>query len=210
MEKKLILGPAGEIELALHMSLSATADFLLVCHPHPLYGGTMDNKVVTTIAKTYLDLGINVVRFNYRGVGNSQGEYGDITGEVKDGSAVIKWLQSQFQVERIFLAGFSFGAYIAAKQVELFASSSLVFPHILLVAPSVEHSPFNELGDLPAATTVIMGGLDEIVPFEAVSDWVANQNPKPEMITFEQATHFFHGQLINLKKQIKSTLAAYV
>lgn len=211
MEKILIKGPAGQLEAVLHLAKRENSDFLIICHPHPQFGGTMDNKVVTTAAKTYLDLGINVIRFNYRGVGDSQGEYGDISGEVGDGLAVIKWLESHYPVSRIFLAGFSFGAYIAAKlaaTITTDTNSAIQVPHLLLIAPSVENSPFELAESLAAPCTVIMGQQDEVVPYESVETWVAQQAQatEVELIALPKASHFFHGQLIAMKNHVKRVL----
>jgi alpha/beta superfamily hydrolase len=213
MEKIVISGPLGELQAALHMATTETKDFLIICHPHPQFAGTMDNKVVTTVAKTYLDLGINVIRFNYRGVGESQGSYGEIEGEVEDTLAVFDWLDSQYDVSRVFLAGFSFGAYIAAKVGLTLTECSaydIKVPHLLLVAPSVESSPFELATPLAAPCTVLMGRQDEIVPFDTVERWVQGQAPVLEFIELPEATHFFHGQLMVLKNYVKQVLKKFI
>ncbi len=114
MEKVIIEGPVGVLQGAMHL-VEGSDDYLIICHPHPLFDGTMDNKVVTTVTRTYLDMGINVLRFNFRGVGQSAGKYGHVEGEVADCEAVLTWLSERHNIKRLFLAGFSFGCYVAAK-----------------------------------------------------------------------------------------------
>ncbi len=216
METLFIDGPAGKLEVALHLNGQAD-DFLIICHPHPLFDGTMNNKVVTTVAKTYLDSGINVVRFNFRGVGKSEGEYGEIKGEVDDCLAILKWLKQEHAVKRLFLAGFSFGAYVAAKvahtmntQSEALQREALELAHLLLVAPSVLNSPFDQALPLSCPTSVIMGRQDEVVAFDDVSNWADGLYPPVEFVELPDATHFFHGQLVILKKELKQILQPYL
>lgn len=209
MEKIDVEGPEGRIQAVLHQAKTPSSDVLIVCHPHPLFGGTMDNKVVTTIGKTFLDNGMNVMRFNYRGVGESQGRYGDMRGEVEDALAVFEWLNQHHEVDRLFLAGFSFGSYIAAKTAQVLVQRGVKVPHLLMVAPSVEHSPFELATPLAAPCTVIMGKLDELVPFDAVQAWVHAQNSEINLLVMPEATHFFHRQLIKLKAGIEGVLSQY-
>ncbi len=215
MEKIVINGQTGALQAAWH-PVKDSEDVLIICHPHPLYDGTMDNKVVTTVARSYLDLGINVLRFNFRGVGQSEGQYGEITGEVQDCQSVLSWLVQHHKVKRLFLAGFSFGAYIAAKTAfdlkhgDSEVSPKFIMEHLLLVAPSVINSPFDQATPLVCPTTVIMGGQDEVVPFEAVSDWSEALYPPAQFIDMPEASHFFHGQLVLLKQEVKGTLAPHL
>jgi alpha/beta superfamily hydrolase len=213
MQKTVIQGPSGSLQALLHMAKTESTDFLIICHPHPQFSGTMDNKVVTTVAKTYLDLGINVIRFNYRGVGESQGEYGEVEGEVEDALAVLAWLKANHSVSRVFLAGFSFGAYIAAKvafTISADVNSKVNVPHLLLIAPSVENSPFDLATPLAAPCSVLMGKQDDVVPFAAVEAWVLSQIPALEFIVMPDATHFFHGQLVAIKQRLNSMLIDYM
>ena len=211
MEKVIIQGPVGDLQGAWHAA-AASEDCLIICHPHPQFDGTMNNKVVTTVAKSYLDLGINVLRFNFRGVGESAGEYGNIDGEVQDCQAALDWLLTQKKVKRLFLAGFSFGCYIAAKVAFELRNTypQLHLEHLLMVAPSVINSPFDKAVPLMCPSTVIMGALDEVVPFDAVSDWSDTLYPPVEFVELSQASHFFHGQLVILKQEVKASLAAHI
>ncbi len=210
MEKIIINGQAGSLQGAWH-PVAGSGDCLIICHPHPLYDGTMDNKVVTTVARTYLDMGVNVLRFNFRGVGQSDGQYGEITGEVQDCQSALQWLIQHRDVKRLFLAGFSFGAYVAAKVAYELKQNypQLTMEHLLLVAPSVINSPFEHATPLVCATTVIMGGKDEVVPYQEVSDWSDGLYPPAEFIDLPEASHFFHGQLVSMKKEIKRSLAPH-
>ncbi len=210
MDRITIEGPVGPLQAAWH-PIEGSDDYLIICHPHPLFDGTMDNKVVTTVAKSYLDMGVNVLRFNFRGVGQSAGEYGNVEGEVADCQAALAWLSERHNIKRLFLAGFSFGCYVAAKVAfdlkQHFAN--LEMEHLLLVAPSVINSPFEKATPLVCPTTVVMGAKDEVVPFQDVSDWVESLYPPAEFIELSQATHFFHGQLVVLKQEIKEALLAH-
>ena len=211
MDKITIQGAVGVLQGAWH-EVEGSEDCLIICHPHPQFDGTMDNKVVTTVAKSYLDLGINVLRFNFRGVGESAGAYGNIDGEVDDCIAALTWLMKEKSVKRLFLAGFSFGCYVAAKVAfELpKIQPNLHLEHLLMVAPSVINSPFEKVIPLMSPSTVIMGALDEVVPFDAVSEWAESLYPPVEFIELSQATHFFHGQLVILKQEVKASLAPHI
>jgi alpha/beta superfamily hydrolase len=219
LEKIHIEGASGNLQAAWH-GVPESSDCLIICHPHPLFGGTMDNKVVTTLARTYLDLGVNVLRFNFRGIGQSDGEYGDISGEVQDCKSALKWLLEHHDITRLFLAGFSFGAYVAAKvafdfkddikEVASAAHSNIQLEHLLLVAPSVINSPFEQATPLVCPTTVVMGGQDEVVAYQDVSDWSDALYPPAQFIDLPQASHFFHGQLVILKREIKACLAPHI
>jgi alpha/beta superfamily hydrolase len=203
MESLMIQGEQGLLEVALHDDNSSST-YVVVCHPHPLHGGTMNNKVVTMTTKAYEDLGLNVVRFNYRGVGKSEGEYGDNSGEVEDAMAVVRWLLKNRDVRELYFAGFSFGAYIAAQAAANTQDLTTVdVQHVLLIAPSVLNSPFQRVTPFGVDTSIIMGDADEIVPYQEVHNWAQQLYPPVEMITLDGAGHFFHGRLTELKGHIK-------
>ena len=204
MERKSIQGHVGLLEIVLHEPY-VDAAYVIVCHPHPLHGGTMDNKVVTMTAKAYDDLGCNSIRFNYRGVGASEGEYGENHGEVEDSIAVVHWLLKNRDVKKIYFAGFSFGAYIAAKAAAHTQNLGVVMvEHVLLIAPSVLNSPFDDATPFGVRTSVIMGDQDDVVPFDDVQNWADKLSPPVDLITMEGAGHFFHGRLTELKANIKT------
>lgn len=201
-----IQGKVGAIEGVLHPVESSQA-YAVICHPHPLYGGTMNNKVVTTIATTLQKLGINAIRFNYRGIGKSEGSYGDMVGEVEDAISVSEYVLSSFDVGKLHFAGFSFGAYISAKAAQQLRDRVSV-PHLMLVAPSVLHSPFENALPLAAPATVIMGEEDEVVPFDEVYKWVTGLE-KVEFISMPETSHFFHRKLLDLRDHINAAYRDY-
>jgi alpha/beta superfamily hydrolase len=207
MKNVFIDGPIGKLDSTLHM-VNESRDGLVICHPHPLYGGTKDNKVVTTIANAAQALGMNVVRFNYRGVGASEGEYAEIEGEVQDAITVAKWLMEQIPLDRLFFAGFSFGSYIAAQAAKQL-SGIIEVPHILIVAPSVLHSPFEQALPLISPSTIIMGDADEVVPYDQVVEW-SKQLEQNTFITMPETSHFFHRKLIDLREHINTTYTPYM
>lgn len=206
MSKLFIEGPVGRLEASIELN-GESQDWLVVCHPHPLHGGTMTNKVVTTLGKSYFESGMNVMKFNYRSVGQSDGQFDDSRGEVDDCLAVIAYIQAHYPIKRLFLAGFSFGCYIAAKAASVLAERKLLqATHLLLIAPSVINSPFEQALPLVCPAAVIMGDADEVVPFEAVSEWVDHLYPPVQWIEMPQASHFFHGRLIELREHVKTML----
>lgn len=204
MEKIHIPGPAGSLEAVLHQQ-QAHAPWVVICHPHPLFAGTMDNKVVTSVAKACNEQGLNALRFNFRGVGASTGEYAAGRGEVGDVLAVLDWLQQQQGAQQFILAGFSFGSYVAAAASQ---QSQVDVLQLLLIAPPVHHFPFVDITPLPVPTSVLMGDADEVVPFDEVDHWVSAQYPPLDYTVFNGCGHFFHGYLPALKDWVKEQLPA--
>lgn len=201
---QLIEGPAGKLEIALSEPMGTERNaWGIVCHPHPLYGGTMHNKVVTTLAKTFQGLGIATVRFNFRGVMRSEGQYDSGQGELEDLLAVIDWVQQTSMKNEIWLAGFSFGGYIAAK-----AATQIPISKLVTVAPPVQHFPMSQLPPINNPWVLVQGELDDVVPPKDVFDWAESRVPKPIIIRFPEAGHFFHGQLAELRAQIQEALLA--
>ncbi len=189
-----VQGPAGDIDCALDEPDGvAPAGLVVICHPHPQHGGTMDNKVVQTLARSWLQRGWRTVRFNFRGVGGSQGQWDDGRGEIDDACAVVS--ASRQSGETLVLGGFSFGAYVAthvaARQPEDARAS-----HLVLVGPAVQN--FQPAPVDVARTSVIHGEHDEVVPLSAVLDWA---RPQVLPVTVVPGVgHFFHGQLGTLKQ----------
>lgn len=202
-----IAGPAGNLESALSRGdsdapLSALNAIVVVCHPHPQHGGTMDNKVVTTLMRTYRDLGVHVLRFNFRGVGGSEGVFDNAVGELEDLLAVIDWVKNNLPESPKLLAGFSFGSSIAAR-----ASYSLEdLLHLTLVAPPVERYEYDRDGVFNAPLCVVQGDQDERVIAQGVYDWVAQLQSPAELIRYPEAGHFFHGYLSALKTDLTKAL----
>ncbi len=196
--RETVDGLAGRIECAVDRPETAPLGLAVVCHPHPQFGGTLDNKVVQTIARACLGLGWASVRFNFRGVGASEGAWDEGRGEVDDALAVIAAWRSrlEFAAVPLVLAGFSFGGYVAV------AASHRLAPEVkarrlVLVGPSTEKQ---RVEDVPADTLVIHGESDEVVPLAATLAWARPQNLP--IIVFPGVGHFFHGQLALLQKII--------
>jgi len=201
-----IAGAAGKIEALLEEGktgapFSACAYVAVICHPHPLHGGTMNNKVVSTLARTYRELGITSLRFNFRGVGASEGEHDEARGEVDDLCRVSEWLLAQYPESQLLLAGFSFGSAIAAA-----ASERLPVAHMILIAPPVTRYSYAPQGAFACPVTLVLGGQDELVETEAVLAWLESLDCSIEAIIIPQASHFFHGQLNNLREKLGSQL----
>lgn len=200
---EIIDGPAGKLEIIVATPTTEPRNaWGVVCHPHPLYGGTMHNKVVTTLVKVFQDLGVTTVRFNFRGVGKSEGQFDQGRGELDDVLAVIDWMQHQSIKNEIWVAGFSFGAYIAAKIATRIPVNKLV-----TVAPPVQHFPMQSLPPITCPWVLVQGELDDVVPAEEVLAWAESRNPKPIIIRFPKAGHFFHGELSVLRTKIQEALS---
>ncbi len=202
-----VTGPGGAVEalLSLPAAERVAQPLVVICHPHPLGGGTMNNKVVTTLVRHYRDLGLPVLRFNFRGVGHSQGVHDHGRGELDDLRAVIEAGLQQWPVPYFALAGFSFGSYVAAAV----AASDQRCRHLLLIAPPVQNYPFEHLA-LPTPTWVVQGDADELVPIDAVRDWV---KATPAVTRFEELPgcgHFFHGRLPEMVARIHEPMQSWL
>ena len=170
----------------------------VVCHPHPLYGGTMHNKVVTTIVRAWRELGIASLRYNLRGVGLSGGEFDHGHGECQDLLALVQQLERQFGQRRLHLAGFSFGAYVATL-----ASADINPISLALIAPPVgkDGYSFPERATSQAPSLIIAAAEDEVVDSALITAW-AGQQANCEFAAFAGASHFFHGQLVELRQRL--------
>jgi len=186
-------GPAGSLEIAVNESAEEPRGLALLAHPHPLYGGTLDNKVVQTLAKAFVALGYCALRLNFRGVGASSGVFDDGRGEVDDFLALADYGRRTFGERKLAIGGFSFGAFIAASVVQ-----GLTPTHLVLAAPAVGRFP---LGSVPVNTLVIHGEEDEVVPLKEVFEWARPQ--ALPVIVFPGAGHFFHGNLVGLQRVVE-------
>src|SRR6056297_3147762 len=190
----LLSGKAGRIECIADApeadeSVSATA---VLCHPHPQHGGTMRNKVVTIMERSLRELGLATVRFNFRGVGESDGEYNNGEGELEDLLTVVKWAQKTRPDTDLWLGGFSFGAFIALK-----AARDLPVRQLITIAPPVERYGFDELLAPNCPWLVVQGDEDDVVSADAVSTWAKNMDQPPDLVVMEGADHFFHRRLMD-------------
>ncbi len=204
-QRSSIAGPVGAIECAIDTPADGTPRGLAVlCHPHPLHGGTMDNKVVQTLARAFVQMGYTAVRFNFRGIGASQGAWDEGRGEVDDALAVVSAHREPGQP--LVLAGFSFGGAMAsqaAARLAHLASAGAAAERIVLVGPAVKSF---EVAPVPADTIVIHGEKDDVVLLSDVFDWA---RPQALPVTvLPGAGHFFHGQLPVLKQIVVAAWAS--
>ena len=191
-ERRAVAGPAGSLECAIDAPAHGSGRGLAVlCHPHPLHGGTLDNKIVQTLARTFVALGYTAVRFNFRGIGASAGHWDHGLGEVDDALAVIHAHRGLGQP--LVLGGFSFGGYVASQAAARLPAGEQA-ERLVLVGPAVQTFP---MVPVPADTLVIHGEADEVVPLGAVFDWARPQSLPVTVVP--GAGHFFHGQLTLLK-----------
>ncbi len=202
-----IQGPAGVLEARWQPGKGESSVGLLMCHPHPLFDGTMNNKVVTSMTRTASRLGLSTLRFNFRGVGGSEGEHDHGQGEQQDVLAALRYAREQLGWQRLFLAGFSFGAGMACL-ASVQAADDIA--GLFLIAPAVHN--FDAPSALPPQfeTFVYMGDADEVVPFDDVDDWVSRVVPQPHWEVFEQGGHFFHGRLTDLQASARRDLEALI
>ncbi len=196
-ERIFITGPAGPIEAVIEDPGAAGDAYAIVCHPHPQFGGTMDNKVVTTLARALHSCAIPTLRFNFRGVGRSGGTFDGGEGETDDALAVADWGAGHWAGRRLVVAGFSFGAYVALRLARRRALS-----HLVLVAPPVGRFDFSALAAPDAPWTVIQGDADEVVDAAAVTRWALAASPAPKLLTMPGVGHFFHGRLTDLRDAV--------
>ena len=190
-----IAGPAGALEVALNVPDAGPRGIALVAHPHPLQGGTLDNKVAQTLARTFVALGYASIRFNFRGAGNSEGVFDDGIGETADALAALAFAQREFPAAAArppVLAGFSFGSYVQTRVAHEVAAERLV-----LVGPAVKRFPVEHV---PADTVVIHGEQDDVVALSDVLDWARPQHLP--IVVFPGCGHFFHGRLAQLQQVI--------
>ena len=200
----LLPGRAGAIEVATTWPAAALrAGIGIVCHPHPLYGGAMDNKVVTTIERVYSELGFPSLRFNFRGVGRSEGAHDEGRGEGDDLADLAAWMREQVPGHALWLAGFSFGSFVSARM-----AATLRPAELLSIAPPVEKWPFDSFADPGCPWLVIQGDDDDVAPAEATARFVASRHPRPTLIRMPGTGHFFHGKLGELRRLLHEAMAA--
>lgn len=200
-ERLSIAGPAGEIEALVEIPAAGDAAagvrFGVVCHPHPLYGGTLDNKVVYTLARAFVELGVPSIRFNFRGVGRSAGSYDDGRGETADALAVIAYGRERWPGASLWLAGFSFGGAIALR-----AAAEALPEALIAVAPGITRVAMTDVESPACPWLIVQGDADEVIEPAAVLDWAGRQSPAPTIRLFAGAGHFFHGRLHELRATV--------
>ena len=196
-------GPAGKLEALLESPQDVESSAVaVVCHPHPLHGGTMQNKVAHTLSRSFIGSGIAALRFNFRGVGESAGTFDDGNGEVADVLAAVSWLRDEAPGLPLWLAGFSFGAAMAIR-----ASVECEPAGLISVAPAVSRFAGNLDRQPGCPWLIVQGDQDELVAVEETIAWVNALEPGPELEVFSQTEHFFHGKLVKLRQSVEDFVA---
>lgn len=192
-------GPAGDLEAVLQeRSEGDPAITAVVCHPHPLYGGTLHNKVVHRVASTLHQLGAAVLRFNFRGVGKSAGTHDEGRGELDDARAAWEWIRDRHPNARRWLAGFSFGSWVAAR----LAASEADVEKLVLIAPPVTRSGFDVLKSTTVPKLVVQGTADDVCPIAALEEQYPGWSEPKRLIRVPGASHFFDRKLSELGQAV--------
>jgi len=189
-------GPAGRLQALLSTPRDEPSGLAVVCHPHPQYGGTMDNKVAHTLSRAFVLAGLAALRFNFRGVGDSEGEYDHGEGEVGDVLAACEAITTRFPRRPLWLAGFSFGAAMALRAAHQRRPAGLV-----TIAPPVAGLE-QVTPDAGIAWLLVQGEADEIVDAGAVLAWARSRPTPPQLLQLPAVGHFFHGQLPKLREAV--------
>ena len=197
-ERRVVAGPAGAIECAVEEPAGGVRGVAVLCHPHPMHGGTMDNKVVQTLARALRQVGHRTVRFNFRGVGGSQGHWDAGRGEVDDALAVVAAVRAPGLP--LVLGGFSFGGYVASQAARRLDPPAA---RLVLVGPATGNF---DVAAVPEDTLVVHGEADDVVPLAATLDWARPQ--ALPVVVVPGVGHFFHGQLPLLKSIVVRAFAA--
>jgi uncharacterized protein len=199
-ESLTLAGPAGALEALIETPAEPAARpaaFGVICHPHPLYGGTMANKVVWTLARAFQELGAPTIRFNFRGVGASEGSHDNGRGEVGDTLAMVAYGRDRWPQAALWLAGFSFGGVIA-----LHAATSARRARAVLVAPGITRVEIGDAAPPACPWLIVQGEADDVVPAAAVSAWARELSPAPELVVLPGAGHYFHGRINELRDTV--------
>jgi len=199
-QRRVIDGPAGALEVVLNTPATAPIGIALVTHPHPLQGGTLDNKVAQTLARTFFGLGYAAVRLNFRGAGESEGVFDNGIGETDDALAALAWAQRSVNESAagsaaslpVALGGFSFGAFVQTR-----VAKNINAERMVLVGPAVNRFAVDTV---PADTIVIHGEEDDVVPLDTVLAWARPQ--ELPIVVFPGCGHFFHRRLPQIQQVI--------
>jgi alpha/beta superfamily hydrolase len=203
-ERVTLAGPAGGLETLIETPAAPEGSepapvsaFAVVCHPHPLYGGTLDNKVVHTLARAFNQLGAPTVRFNFRGVGTSAGTHDDGRGEIQDALAVIAFGSKRWPGASLWLGGFSFGGAVA-----IWAAGETAPARLVAVAPGITKIAVTGAAPPACPWLIVQGDADEVVPPQVVLAWARTLTPAPEVAVLPGAGHFFHGRINDLRETV--------
>ncbi|MDH4046832.1 MAG: alpha/beta hydrolase [Gammaproteobacteria bacterium] len=203
-EKLAVPGPAGSLQAILETPADNTSRACaVICHPHPLHGGTMHNKIVHTLARAFVHSRIPALRFNFRGVESSEGSYDDGRGELQDALACVDFMRRRSPGLPLWLAGFSFGAAIAIR-----ASVKVETAGLVSIAPAVSRLAAGMEAQPDCPWLIVQGDQDELVDVDETVDWVNRLDPGPELQIFEDTEHFFHGKLVRLRSAVEAFIEA--
>ena len=199
-EMLTVEGPAGPLEAIVEVPAGFAGErAAVVCHPHPLFGGTMNNKVVHTAARALQEAGYATLRFNFRGVGASPGAFDDGLGETDDALAAFDHVRARWPAASVSVAGFSFGSFVAWR-----VAAQRSVRELILISPPVARFEFGATQARP--TVVIQGDVDDVVLASDVASWVAGLSPVPPLATVNGAGHFFHGHLAELRQAVQAAV----
>jgi len=204
-ETLLLPGAAGAIETLVAVPSAPPRGIAVVCHPHPLHGGALSNKVTYTLASCALKTGLVAARFNFRGVGKSQGTHDEGRGETADTLVVVDWLRAQLPDAGLLLAGFSFGAFVSLK------AAARARPRLQVsIAPPFKYFESEPLPPRPDAPWLVVHGLDdEVVDYASTKAVLGRYTPAPELATLGGVGHYFHGRLGDLEATVGAFIARH-
>lgn len=204
-KKFFITGAAGQLECAVNLpdpdAFPTPTGLALVAHPHPLFGGTMENKVVQTLARSVVSLGYITVRMNFRGVGLSEGVHDAGMGETDDMHTLLQTMRQTYPGLPLVLAGFSFGTFVQSRLTQRLTSAQQSVHRLILVGAAAGKWA---MPDIPADTILIHGELDDTIPLSAVFEWLRPQDIP--VVVIPGADHFFHKRLPLIKKIVTEQL----
>ena len=204
-ERLQLAGSAGALEAVVETpaaAAAAPAAFMVVCHPHPLHAGTMDNKVVTTLARCAHELDVPTIRFNFRGVGGSAGTFDEGRGETDDVLAAVACGRQRWPDAALWLAGFSFGGYVALRACTTRGVGTV--DRLVTIAPALgrNYGSVREISVPTCPWLIVQGDADEVIDGNVVIDWAEQLEPPPTLAVLAGVGHYFHGQLLALQQHV--------
>ena len=202
-DRYTIDGPAGALEVAVGQAEGEARRIAVICHPHPLYGGTLDNKVAYTVARAAEQSGLISVRFNFRSVGDSEGLHDGGAGELDDALAVVEHARQQFNEQPLLMAGFSFGGWVS-----LHAASRCDPAQLVTVAPALSYTALGGVPRLDCPWFYIHGEADDVIAASDNRKTLASLDKPPEQLWLPEVGHFFHGHLTELREQVSQAIVA--
>lgn len=200
-------GPAGKLEAIANVAEPADArhGVAVICHPNPVQGGTMHNKVVTMVERSLRESGLDTVRFNFRGTGASEGSYDEGNGEGEDLAAVVAWVRRVRPDDVLWLAGFSFGSYVTIRNAARLGAAALVS-----IAPPAGRFALTDIEPPQCPWLIVQGEADEVVEPQAVFDWIESLPVEPDVVRMPETSHFFHRRLMDLRGAVKHAVQPWL